>query len=67
MFGDKKEKKQDRFIVKEEQLLTAGYLMVIVDSLTGVNYIMTGSGDSTHVTPLLDRNGEIMVDDITIM
>lgn len=68
MFGNKKESKKERFVVKEEQLLgICGFLSVIVDSETGVNYIVTGNGDSTHITPLLDKDGKVMIDDISTM
>ncbi len=68
MFGNKKESKKERFIVKEEQFLgMAGLLSVVVDSETGVNYIITGNGDSVHITPLLDKDGKVMIDDITTM
>lgn len=68
MFGNKKESKKERFIVKEEQFLgMAGLLSVVVDSETGVNYIITSNGDSVHITPLLDKDGKVMIDDITTM
>lgn len=68
MFGNKKESKKERFIVKEEQFLgMAGLLSVVVDSETGVNYIIAGNGDSVHITPLLDKDGKVMIDDITTM
>lgn len=67
MAKEKKEKKQKRFIIKEEQGFGLGFLSVIVDSETGVNYIITGSGSATHITPLLDKDGKVMIDDITTM
>lgn len=64
MFNRKKEIKKDRFIVKAEQLISSGLISVIVDSETGVNYIVTGCDDSMRITPLIDRNGKVKIDDI---
>lgn len=35
-------KKQDRFVIKENQGLGAGMLYVVVDMQTGVNYLAVG-------------------------
>lgn len=62
----KKEKKPDRFIVKEKQETILGFYMnIIVDSVTGVNYLCSGEIDGTvsAITPLLDRNGNVVIDD----
>ena len=72
MFGNKKESKKEskkeRFVVKLEQFLgMSGFISIIMDSETGVNYIINGNGDSTHITPLLDKDGKVMIDDITTM
>lgn len=67
MFKELREKKEDkkkRFIVKEEQSYGLGYISVVVDSETGVNYMLVGSGSSINITPLLDNNGKIIVDEI---
>lgn len=61
MFG--KEKKEKRFIIKEEQLLPSGGVYIVVDTKTGVNYIMTaGTTGPSGVTPLLDLNGNVVID-----
>lgn len=61
MFGNKKEK---RFIVKEEQSLSlSGAIQIVVDTETGVNYLVTISGSgSSGITPLLDANGSVVID-----
>ncbi len=59
MFINKKEK---RFIVKDEQGIQLGGIQILVDTVTGVNYLMTiGSGPS-GITPLLDENGNVIID-----
>ena len=66
-------KKQDRFVIKENQGLGAGMLYVVVDMQTGVNYLAVGGLTPTHITPLLgltpthitpllDANGNVVVD-----
>ncbi len=56
-------KKPDRFVIKENQGLGAGMLYVVVDMQTGVNYLAVGGLTPTHITPLLDANGNVVVDD----
>ncbi|WP_075980175.1 DUF6440 family protein [Bacillus massilinigeriensis] len=60
MFG--KEKKEKRFIIKEEQSLGIGAVYVVVDTQTGVNYLMTIGAGQNGVTPLLDSDGNVLVD-----
>ena len=57
-------KKDKRFIIKEEQTLGWSGLNIIVDTTTGVNYIMTSDLFATAITPLLDKNGNIVIDEI---
>lgn len=57
-------KKDKRFIIKEGQTLGWSGLNIIVDTTTGVNYIMTPDLFSTAITPLLDKNGNIVIDEI---
>ena len=56
-------KKQDRFVIKENQGLGAGMLYVVVDTQTGVNYLAVGGLTPSYITPLLDANGSVVVDD----
>lgn len=60
MFG--KEKKEKRFIVKEEQGMAFGLLQIVVDTVTGVNYIVTVGSGPSGLTPLLDENGDVVID-----
>ena len=61
-----KEKKKKRFIVKEEQSLGFGAISVVVDTKTGVNYLMTVGTSQNSVTPLLDSEGKVIIDEITL-
>lgn len=50
-----------RFEVKETQgVLSTG--KIIVDTQTGVNYLFWQEGYAGGLTPLLDRNGNVVVD-----
>lgn len=55
-------KKEKRFVVKEEQSFYFGALMVVVDTATGVNYLVTYGNGVSGITPLLDADGNIVVD-----
>lgn len=62
---EKKEKKTKRFVVKEEQGLgMAGAVQIIVDTVTGVNYLNTVGSSMNGITPLLDSNGNVIIDEI---
>ncbi len=65
MFGNKKEKKKERFVIKNEQGLGLGFIYVFVDTETGVNYLCTGGAVPESITPLLDKDGNIVVDNIS--
>lgn len=61
MFG--KDKKDKRFVIKEEQALRFfGALYVVVDTETGVNYLMTVGTGQNGITALLDSEGKVIVD-----
>lgn len=64
MFG--KEKKAKRFVVKEEESLCFGAVYIVVDTKTGVNYIMTVGTGINALTPLLDSDGSVVVDNIIL-
>ena len=55
-------KKEKRFVVKEEQSFYLGALLVVVDTATGVNYLVTYGSGASGVTPLLDANGNVVID-----
>ncbi len=60
MFGSK----EKRFEIKHTDNIGMGTLNVIVDKETGVHYLMTiGSGPSS-ITPLLDKNGQIVIEKV---
>lgn len=61
---DKKEKKSKRFVIKEEQSLGFGAVQIIVDTITGVNYLNTVGTSMNGITPLLDSNGNVIIDEI---
>ncbi|MGL5693622.1 MAG: DUF6440 family protein [Peptostreptococcaceae bacterium] len=61
MFG--KEKKEKSFFIKEEQNLAFNTIYIVVDTYTGVNYLMTvGGTGSSGMTPLLYSNGDVVID-----
>lgn len=62
---EKKEKKAKRFVVKEEQNLGMSAVQIIVDTVTGVNYLNTVGTSISGITPLLDSNGNVVVDNIS--
>jgi len=51
-----------RFIVKSKQHLSGGIIKIVVDTQTGVNYLMTSGIGLSGMTPLLDKEGKIIVD-----
>lgn len=56
------EKKKKRFQVKEEQGFGLGAIQIIVDTVTGVNYLHILGNDMNGLTPLLDENGQVVID-----
>ncbi len=60
MFG--KDKKDNRFIVKDEQTFGTGTMTVLVDTETGVNYLMNSGMGQSRIIPLLDSEGNVLVD-----
>lgn len=56
------EKKEKRFKVKEGQSLGMGTITIIVDTATGVNYLNTVSAGMGGLTPLLDKNENVVID-----
>ena len=55
-------KKEKRFVVKEQQDLGFGAMYVLVDTKTGVNYLATVGLAVSGITPLLDADGNVVVD-----
>ena len=57
-----KPNKKERFIEKEsESLIQLGY-KIVVDTVTGVNYLESPRGG---ITPLLDEIGKVCIDKIS--
>ena len=57
-------KKEERFIqVYSENF---GGQVILVDKVTGVNYLFVQSGYAGGLTPLLDRNGNPIVSPLPI-
>ena len=57
-------KADKRFIVKteDENILFATSLSTVVDTQTGVNYIIASrSSEGVAITPLLDKCGELVI------
>lgn len=59
-----KEKKQQRFILKETSSIGGCGVYVICDTETGVNYLASGGNGLAFscITPLLDHSGNVVID-----
>lgn len=62
MFGKKNEEDQRFYIKSSEDIPTLGRIIVLVDRETGVNYLQTWVGSGSGITPLLDSNGQVVVE-----
>ena len=58
-------KKEKRLIIKEQQDLGFGAMYVLTDTKTGVNYLATVGVAVSGITPLLDSNGDVVIDSTT--
>lgn len=56
------EKKKKRFHLKETENCAFGIIRIVVDTMTGVNYIMTEGVGGASITPLLDSDGNVVID-----
>ena len=54
-------RKNERFVIKQMQTGIIRGTEVIVDTLTGVNYLFVKEGYGAGLTPLLDENGKPIV------
>ncbi|MDQ0427432.1 hypothetical protein QOZ98_000257 [Planomicrobium stackebrandtii] len=63
MFGNKKEEDQRFYIKSSENVPTLGRIVILVDRFTGVNYLQSWVGSGSGITPLLDKNGQVVVDE----
>lgn len=51
-----------RFVLKSKQHLSGGIIKIVVDTQTGVNYVMTSGLGLSGMTPLLDQDGKVVID-----
>lgn len=51
-----------RFIVKEKEHVGGGIIRIVVDTQTGVNYLITSGFGLSGMTPLLDHDGKTVID-----
>ena len=64
MEAKKMAKKKDRFevVLKEgAQLKDSGLRQILVDTETGVNYLVWKAGYAGGITPLLDSEGKVII------
>lgn len=57
---------QGRFVLKSREILHARVLDVVVDSQTGVNYVTFLGSASAPLSPLLDRDGKPLADELPV-
>ena len=57
-------KKEERFVKVHSEAM--GGRMILVDKVTGVNYLFVSSGYAGGLTPLLDRDGKPIVSRLPI-
>lgn len=62
MFGNKNEAEKRFYIKSSENVSSLGRIIVLVDRNTGVNYLQTWVGTGIAITPLLDGNGQVVVE-----
>ena len=55
-------KKEDRFIKVHSEAM--GSRIILVDKVTGMNYLFVQSGYAGGLTPLLDREGKPIITSI---
>ena len=51
-----------RFKVKLKEHVGGGIIKIVVDTETGVNYLITSGIGVSGMTPLLDKDGEVVID-----
>ena len=57
-------KKEERFVKIHSEAM--GGRMILVDKVTGVNYLFVSSGYAGGLTPLLDREGKPIVTPLAV-
>jgi hypothetical protein len=54
---------EKRFEVVFKEGMVSSY-KIVVDNLTGVNYLLVSEGYGGGITPLLDKDGKIVVSEV---
>ena len=57
-------KKEERFVKIHSEAM--GGRMILVDKVTGVNYLFVSSGYAGGLTPLLDREGKPIITPLAV-
>ena len=57
-------KKEERFVKIHSEAM--GGRMILVDKVTGVNYLFVSSGYAGGLTPLLDREGKPVITPLAV-
>lgn len=63
MLGDKKQEDQRFYIKSSEDVPKLGRIIILVDRYTGVNYLQSWVGAGSGITPLVDKNGRVIVEE----
>ncbi|WP_197054127.1 DUF6440 family protein [Sporosarcina sp. ZBG7A] len=51
-----------RFEVKLKENVGGGIIKIVADTETGVNYLITSGLGLSGMTPLLDKDGKVVID-----
>lgn len=62
MISEGKYKSGKRFEVKLKENVGGGIIKIVVDTETGVNYLITSGLGLSGMTPLLDKDGKVVID-----
>lgn len=64
MFGNNKSEKEKRFNIISDEMVNFMSVTVVQDSRTGVNYMITQGTAGLSVTPVLDKDGKILITEV---
>ncbi|GKU27684.1 DUF6440 family protein [Clostridium folliculivorans] len=64
MFGNNKNEKEKRFNIISDEMVNFMSVTVVQDSKTGVNYMITQGTSGLSVTPVLDKDGKILITEV---
>ena len=57
----KKEPRFEKVFMEGSDMSTEGFRMILVDKVTGVNYLAWKAGSGAGITPLLDTEGKPVI------